>query len=76
MKKLLLLLMILSSCASNETLSKYNRISEKDQTTVCFDIYNARGYFYKGKGFMVIQRIPGEQKVIVRCTLDSLKVID
>lgn len=73
MKKLLLiLLVVVSSCASSTVHNLYKLTEYKNESTH-FDIYHAKGYFYKGVGFVMVKHIDNSI-IIFKCNIDTVYV--
>lgn len=62
---------LFSSCASTN-LSKLYDQSYRQKESIYFDIYHAKGYFYKGKGFIMVKGFENKNVIILKCTLDTI----
>lgn len=69
--KWFILFFIITSCSLNTVQSSYH-LSRNQKESVWFDIYEAKGYFYNGEGFIMVKCYEDNKTVMLKCTLDTV----
>lgn len=75
MRKLLFIaILLLSSCATSNTIVDLQQRSVKKGETTWFNIYKAHGYFFKDGGFILVENNEHE-RVMLKCHIDTMTII-